>query len=559
MSLFILDMAVAVTASALAVLFPMLTRELLKNTIPQNDIAGILRILAAMFGIYLFKTCATYIRVRWGHVLGVRMEADMRKDVFAHLQKLSFTYYDNVKTGHIMSRITNDLNMIAEVAHHAPEDLIISVVIICFAYIYMFSYSISLALISLIPIPVMLIWGIVAGRSMKQGFRDVREKIADINAVVENSVQGIREVKAFANEKVETRKFSKSNTSFRKAKEHMYDVMARFHSGMIFLREMYYFCVIAGGVLLIHLGRIESYDLITSILFVGIVLPPIDRLINFTEQYQQGSAAFERFLEVMDITPDIEDVPQASELQVTKGSLDFSDITFRYESSPEDVLSGMCFSVPGGSSTAIVGESGAGKTTAASLILRFYEPTSGKIIIDGQDIGKVTQRSLRREIGIVQQDVFLFDATIRENILYGDPEATDEQLIRACEAANILDYIQSLPDLFDTMVGERGVKLSGGQKQRISIARVFLKDPRIIIFDEATSSLDNESEYIIQEAFSRLAAGRTSIIIAHRLSTIEDADQILVFSEGRVVQKGTSAELLLQDGPYEKLYHKNFT
>jgi ATP-binding cassette subfamily B protein len=551
-------MSVASAASLLAVLFPSLTRELLKTYIPESNLRMIIITLLIMLGIYSAKAFATYIRIKWGHILGVRMEADMRNDLFNHLQKLSFTYYDNVKTGHLMSRITNDLNLIAEVAHHAPEDLLISVVVILSAYGFMFSFSVPLALISLIPLPIMLLWGLIYGRSMRRGFRQVREKIADINSVVENSVQGIREVKAFSNEDVEQEKFGSSNLVFKKAKEHMYAVMARFHSGMIFLRESYYFCVVAGGVLLISRGVIESYDLITFVLYVGIVLPPIDRLINFTEQFQQGAAAFERFVEVLDIVPDIQDDPKASKIRIKEGTIEFDHVDFSYEKGSEPVLKDISLTIPGANRIAIVGESGAGKSTLVSLIPRFYEPDAGRILIDGQDISMVRQRSLRREIGVVQQDVFLFDATIKENILYGRSDATDEELIEAAASANILAFIQSLPEGFDTMVGERGVKLSGGQKQRISIARVFLKNPKIIIFDEATSSLDTESEAVIQEAFERLAVNRTTIVIAHRLSTVRDAQTILVLSNGSIAERGTHDTLLSQNGIYARLYRNNF-
>ncbi len=556
--LFILDMSVAVIASLLAVLLPALTRDLLKTYIPEQNMQRILMVLAWMLLIYLVKSLAAYVRIKWGHILGVRMEADMRNDLFSHLQKLSFTYYDNVKTGHLMSRVTNDLNLIAEVAHHAPEDLIISVIVIICAYAFMFSFNVALSVVSLIPIPLMIIWGLTYGKRMKRGFRNVREKIADINAVVENSVQGIREVKSFSNETIEQEKFSKSNNSFQLAKEKIYTVMARFHSGMMLLRELYYFVVIAGGVLLISEGSVEVYDLVTFILYVGIVLPPIDRLINFTEQYQQGTAAFERFISVMDTEPDIKDHVDARDISVDEGIVTFEDVTFSYESSPSPVLEDVSFLIPGGKQFAVVGESGAGKTTLASLIPRFYEPQKGTIKIDGQDIAMVTQKSLREEVGVVQQDVFLFDSTIRENLLYGRPEASEDEMIVAAHAANILDFINGLPEGFDTLVGERGVKLSGGQKQRISIARVFLKDPKIIIFDEATSSLDASSESVIQEAFERLAVGRTSIVIAHRLSTIKNADIIIVLSEGKIAEKGTHIQLLSEKGIYAKLYEKNF-
>ena len=555
--LFLLDMSAAVIAALLAVIFPSLTRELLKTYIPDGNIRMMLGAFCIMFVVYICKTIATYIRVRWGHNLGVRMEADMRSDLFSHLQKLSFSYYDNVKTGHIMSRITNDLNMITEIAHHAPEDLLISIVVLITAYTFMFIFSVQLALVSLIPIPFMLLWGLSLGRKMKKGFRRVREKIADINSTVENSVQGIREVKSFSNEQVEEEKFEVVNSHFQHAKEKMYAIMARYHSGMQFLREIYYFTVVAGGAYLIYRGSIEVYDLVAFILYVGIVLPPIDRLINFTEQLQQGTAAFERFVEIMQIIPDIQDRPGAKELVLTKGKITLQNVTFSYFDETGDVLKNINLEIEPGKKTALVGESGAGKTTLVSLVPRFYEPRKGSIIIDDQNIQQVSQRSLRKQIGIVQQSVFLFDATLRENILYGNPEATDREVEEAAKAANIHDFIMSLPDGFDTEVGERGVKLSGGQKQRVSIARVFLKNPGILIFDEATSSLDSESEALIQDAFDKLAENRTSIIIAHRLTTVRNADRICVILNGEIVEDGNHDALMKIEGHYARLYRKN--
>lgn len=555
--LFALDMGVAVSASLLGILFPFFTRELLRTHIPEGNQRMITIILLIIFGVYVIKTICTYIRVRWGHILGVRMEADMRRDIFNHLQKLSFTYYDNVKTGHIMSRITNDLNMIAEVAHHAPEDLLISLVVILGAYGFMFSFSASLALISLIPLPIMVLWGLFYGGKMRSGFRLVRKKIADINSTVENSVQGIREVKSFSNEDVESEKFNSVNHIFRRAKERMYTIMARFFSGMQFLREFYYFTVIAGGAFLIGKGTVEVYDLVTFVLYVGIVLPPIDRLIQFTEQLQQGAAAFERFTEILEIEPDIQDKPEAADVSTLKGDIRLEHVTFRYSQDTPEVLRDVTVHIPAGTSAAVVGESGAGKSTLVSLIPRFYEVLQGTVTIDGIPISHMTQRSLRKQIGLVQQNVFLFDDTIRENILYGRPDATDEEVIESAQAANIHDFIMSLPDGYATEVGERGVKLSGGQKQRISIARVFLKDPSILIFDEATSSLDNESEALVQDAFERLTQDRTAIIIAHRLSTVKHVDTLHVMREGVIAESGSHDELLARDGYYKQLYQKN--
>ncbi|MBI9102074.1 MAG: ABC transporter ATP-binding protein [Spirochaetales bacterium] len=554
--LFALDMSCAVTASFLSILFPFLTRTLISEYLPSGNIRRIIITLAFMLGIYATQSFLTYIRVKWGHVLGVRMEADMRRDLFGHIQKLSFSYFDQVKTGHLMSRISNDLNVISEMAHHAPEDLIISIIVLIMAYAVMFVFNTSLAMISLIPMPFMALWGIYMGSRMRKGFRQVRKEIAEINSTVENSVQGIREVKSFGNEKLEKARFHNSNDSFRIAKEVMYGRMAVFHSFMGFLRETYYFCVIAGGVILIFKGRLELVDLLAFILYVGIILPPIDRLINFTEQLQQGISSFERFIEIMELHPDIEDGENAVEFIAGGGELSINNISFKYDKSPDWILKDISLRIKGGRTIAIAGESGAGKSTLAALIPRFYDIQQGGIEIDGQDIRGVQQRSLRKAIGIVQQNVFLFDGTIRENIIYGKPDAVDDELNAAVEMANLGSFINTLPEGLDTQVGERGIRLSGGQKQRISIARVFLKNPEILILDEATSSLDNESEALIQEALWQLCENRTTIIIAHRLSTIMRADKIFVMRNGKIVEEGTHGELLSLGGYYKDLADK---
>jgi ATP-binding cassette subfamily B protein len=556
-ALFILDMSVAFLSAVLSVFYPMLTRSLLKTYIPDKNLQMFLMTVIMMVGIMCFKAVFQFIRMKWGHILGVRMEYDMRADMFRHLQKLSFNYFDNVKTGHIMSRISNDLNTIAEVAHHAPEDLVISLFIIIGSFIGMFVFSTPLAIIALVPLPLLVIWGLTYGRRMKGGFRKVRKRIADINSSVENSMQGIREVKSFANETLEIEKFDHVNQNFRMAKERMYGIMATFYTGMQFLTDFYYVVVISGGAYLIFKGQIDVTDLLAFTLYINFMLNPINRLINFAEQYQQGATAFERFIEIMDIDPDISDKKGAQDLQIRQAALSIKDLTFKYSSSKEWVLRDIDIHVPAGKTIALVGESGAGKSTLVSLIPRFYEPSKGIISIDGQDIMQVTQRSLRTNIGIVQQSVFMFDSTIRDNIIYGNPQASEKELIEAARRANILDFIQSLPDGFDTLVGERGVKLSGGQKQRISIARVFLKNPPILIFDEATSSLDTESEAYIQSAMEELSKNRTTIIIAHRLSTVINADVIYVLKNGQVVETGNHASLMEADGYYRSLYTKD--
>ena len=552
--LFFLDMGVAIFASILSILFPTLTRQLLRVEIPDQNLKNMIIIFGFMLLIYILQAICQYIRVTWGHILGVKMETDMRSELFGHLQKLSFGFFDKTKTGHMMSRITNDLFQITEMAHHAPEDLIISVATILGSYILMFSYSVPLALVSLIPLPIMVFYGVYYGIRMKATFRRVRRTVADVNSNVENSLMGIREVKSYGRESYQEAKFNHVNDILRDSKMEQYKVMGSYHSILGFFRELYYFCTIAGGTLLIFMGKVQSYDLVTFILYVGVVLPPIDRLINFTEQLQQGMASFERFTQVMDENPDIQDVKDAKSLKIQDGTVRFDHVSFSYENSSEVILKDVDITVPGGSTYALVGESGAGKSTFASLIPRFYEPSEGKVMIDGQDIRELTQHSLRQNIGFVQQNVFLFDDTNRENLKYGKVDATDDQLWLALDAANLGDFVRSLPLGLDTQVGERGTLLSGGQKQRISIARVFLKNPQILIFDEATSSLDTESEELINEAFHRLSKGRTAIVIAHRLTTVKHADCILVLDEGKLVESGTHEQLLEADGQYAKLY-----
>jgi len=555
--LFILDMGVAFLSAILAVFIPSLTRKLLKTYIPDHDFPGIIWLLSIMLLIIIVKAFFDYIRIRWGHILGVRMEYDMRADIFRHLQKLSFNYYDNVKTGHIMSRITNDLNMIAEVAHHAPEDFIISFFVIIGSFIAMFHFSVPLALISLISIPLLITWGTVYGLRMRGGFRKVRMKIADMNSNVENSMQGIREVKSYANEELEVTKFDEVNEDFRLAKEKMYRIMAKFHSGMHFLTDFYHLSVIAGGVLLIFWGKIDVSDLLAFTLFINFILDPINRLISFVEQFQQGGASFERFIEIMDIQPDITDRKDAVSVSRIKGNLEITNLSFKYTSSEGMILDNLSLKIKQGQKVAVVGESGAGKSTLASLIPRFYEPQQGVILIDGTDIMKIKQKSLRENIGIVQQNVFMFDTTIRDNISYGKPEADESEINEAARKANILDFINSLPEGMETMVGERGIKLSGGQKQRISIARVFLKNPPLLIFDEATSSLDAESEYFIQQSMDELCQNRTTIIIAHRLSTVRNADYVYVMKAGKIVETGTHETLMEDRSYYYNLYTRN--
>lgn len=554
---FFLDMAVATISSVLSILAPYFVRKIL--AIIQGPESGIVTevivfYLSIVLSLYILDAVCNYIRIKWGHYLGVWIENDMRLDLFHHLQKLSFSYFDKTKTGDIMSRISNDLFNIAEVAHHGPEDFLISIITIIGAYILMFVMCPPLAAVSIIPLPIMAVYGIIFNRRLKRTNKAIRKRIAEINVTAENSIQGIREVKSYSREELQEEKFEKSNVNLKESRENLYREMASYQSGISFMRQLYYFVTIAGGIFLIIRGKVGVADLVTFILYVSVVLPPIDRLINFTEQFTQGISSFERFTEIMDVMPSINDKPDAKPLSVSHGDIVFDDVSFHYDEGDDGVLDHFSMKIEGGKRVALVGESGAGKSTAVSLLARFYEKDSGSITIDGQEVDSVTQRSLRANIGFVQQDVFLFDASIRDNLSYGKPGATDSEIWQALEKANLASFVSSLPDGLDTQVGERGTRLSGGQKQRLSIARVFLKNPPILIFDEATSSLDTESETLIQDAFNELAKGRTSIVIAHRLSTIIDSDEIFVVNRGRIEERGTHEELMERKGLYYKLY-----
>jgi ATP-binding cassette subfamily B protein len=505
-------------------------------------------ILSSLWGV------THYINIRWGHVLGARIETDMRRDLFRHLQKLSFSYFDNTKTGHIVSRISNDLFNVSEIAHHAPEDIFLSIFTLIPAFAYMFYINTPMATIALIPLPFLLLWGMTYQGRMRSRYRHIRERIADINSSVENSIQGIREVKSFANEELEIDRFDNVNTEFRYAKERMYTVMAAFHSTMMFLMRCYPLLVISGGIVLVAYNRAKMSDIITFFVLIQFIMNPLRRMVNFSEQFQQGAASFERFVEVMDIDPEIKDRNNAISLKSPRGDIKFDNVCFNYTEDGPVVLNDISLEVEAGKTVAFVGESGAGKTTLAALIPRFYELKKGKVTIDGHDIMDLKQSSLRDNIGIVRQNSFIFDATIAENILFGKSDATQEELVNAAKNANILEFIESLPDGFETLAGEHGVKLSGGQKQRLSIARVFLKNPPILIFDEATSSLDTESESLIQKSMNELCKDRTTIVIAHRLSTIRNADKIYVMKKGEIVESGNHEELLALKGYYQQLH-----
>lgn len=557
--LLVLDMIFVVLSPIFSTALPVIVYNAFQSYLPQKNIRMLLCCLLGIICLTAFNIVSNYIKTRFGHTLGVRMEADMRTDLFTHLQKLSFSYFDKTKTGHIMSKITNDLTMIAEVAHHCPEDIISAILMLIGGLTVMICINPLLTLLTLLPIPFMILWGTKFLPKMKQCFRDVRKEVADINSQVENAIQGVREVKSYTNENFEINRFNDVNNNYRKAQERVFSTMAFFHSGMGFFMHGYTIIFIALGIGLIYLDKANAAELITFFMYSNQITMPVMQLVGFMERYQQGMAAFERFHEVMMEHPEIQDKPDAITAlpAPVSGKIVFDQVCFKYNDMTEEeanVLDNISLEVSPGETVALVGESGAGKTTLAALIPRFYEAKSGAIRIDDIPITDFAQKLLRSNVGIVQQTPFLFDATIRENILFGRPDATEEELIAAAKAANIYDFIQTLPDGFESNCGENGVRLSGGQKQRISIARVFLKNPPILIFDEATSALDNESEAYVQESMEKLCQGRTTVIIAHRLSTVKNAKRIFCMKHGKIVEQGSHNELIDLNGYYKDLY-----
>lgn len=558
MALFWADMFFAGLSAVIALCFPLVVRYVTNTLVylPSQEIQK--QLLWIMIGFLILIGVDFYCKFfinHFGHIMGAKMEFDMRAEIFDHMQKLSFSFYDDRKVGQLMSRITTDLFEITELLHHGPENIILSVLKLLGAFIILLNINPILTLAAFIVLPFMFTYAYFLNKKMRKAFRENRVKIAEINGQIEDNLSGIRVVKSFANEEVENQKFAQGNIGFLTAKKNSYFYMANFHAGISSFTVLIQVSVIVAGSLLISKDRLDVTDLLTFLLYVGVFTEPIRTLINFTELFQNGFTGFERFREIMDIEPDIVDSDNAIELEKVKGDISFEKVSFQYKDSSETVLTNVNLNVKAGSYMALVGSSGAGKTTLCSLIPRFYDVTEGTIRIDGRDIREISLHSLRNQIGIVQQDVYLFAGTIFENIAYGKPNATMDEVIQAAKNANAHEFIMSFPSGYETDIGQRGIKLSGGQKQRLSIARVFLKNPPILIFDEATSALDNESEKVVQESLEKLAKNRTTFVIAHRLTTIQHAEQILVLTENGIEESGSHEELLEKKGIYEKLYH----
>ena len=556
--LFFSDMVFAILGAAVTLAIPLIVRYITTTVVllpGEEALQIILKLGAAMVAMVALECFCNFYIAYYGHIMGAKIEHDMRNEIFEHYQKLSFTFFDNQKVGQLLSRITSDLFDISELLHHGPEDVTISLIKFIGSFLILVNINGTLTVITFAFIPVIAVYAFLLNRRMKHAFKTNRARIADINGQIEDSLSGVRAVKSFGNEAIEIEKFHEGNERFVESKRKSYWYMGLYNSGLGALTTLVTIVVLVAGASLMTGGRMKVADLVTFLLYINNFTDPIKKLINFTEQFQNGYSGYERFLEIMDVEPDITDAKDARHITSVKGDICFDNVSFKYEEKQDTVLSHINLDVKAGEYVAIVGSSGGGKTTLCSLIPRFYDVDGGAVKLDGTDIRKIYLKDLRRQIGIVQQDVYLFAENIMENVRYGRPDATDEEVIEAAKLANADGFISQLPDGYQTDIGQRGVKLSGGQKQRLSIARVFLKNPAILIFDEATSALDNESEKIVQESMEKLAKGRTTFVIAHRLSTIRNAGRILVLTANGIEEEGTHEELLAKNGVYAKLYH----
>lgn len=556
-AVFFIDLLCATIISLVDLAYPQILRSLTKTLFAGESkqiLSALGPIAALLFAAYVLQTLCKYYVTYAGHMMGARMERDMRKELFDHYEKLSFSYYDQHNSGQMMSKLVSDLFDISELAHHGPENLFISLIKIVGSFLFLFVINWRLAIPMLVLVVVMLIFSYGQNRKMQETFMDNRRKIGDINSSLQDTLSGIRVVQSFANERIEQEKFEKSNEGFLVSKDANYRCMGSFMSGNLFFQGMMYLTTLVFGGWLIAHGKMVVGDLAMYALYIGIFISPIQILVELTEMMQKGLSGFRRFLDVVETEPEIVDAADARTLSNVKGNVCYENVSFHYSDDDTPVLEHVSFEIPAGKSIALVGPSGSGKTTICSLLPRFYDVTGGRVTIDGIDVRKLTLESLRNQIGLVQQDVYLFCGSIKDNIAYGRPDATMEEIVDAARKANIHDFIMELPDGYDTFVGERGTRLSGGQKQRISIARVFLKNPPVLILDEATSALDNESERYIQKSLEELAKDRTTITIAHRLSTIRNADEILVVAENGIAERGTHEELLKQGGIYAHYY-----
>lgn len=554
--LFFFDMLASLAVAAIAITYPMITRTMLNTYIPDNNIRMVVICGGALLCVYLLRMGLNYFIQYYGHVMGVKMQAQMRSDMFNHLEKLPYSFFDNHETGKIMSRMTNDLMDISELAHHGPENLLISSISIIASFVYLCTINWWLTLIVFACVPFLILITMLLRKKMRSAFMRSRQSIGEINAALESSITGIRVTKAFNNSEIESGKFEEGNKKFVHARTDAYKAMGQFHSGTSFINDIFNVVVLIAGGFFLSKGFIQVGDYTAFTISVGLFIGPVMTLIGFMEQYQNGVTGFQRFLEIMDAEPEKDD-PDAEEMKVAEGHIEFKNVNYSY-SEGEEVLKNVSLDIKKGEKFALVGPSGGGKTTICHLIPHFYDVKDGQILIDGKDINKITRSSLRANIGIVQQDVYLFNASIRDNILYGRPGATEEEVIEAAKRANIHNYVMSMPEGYDTVIGERGVKLSGGQKQRLSIARVFLKDPAILILDEATSALDNTTEILIQNSLDELCKGRTTIVVAHRLSTVKNADEIAVVSDGKIIEQGSHDSLIAMNGVYANLYKLQF-